>query len=84
MGIQFAMQRVRGCQALDISRSMRLHISMERMEAYGEHMHINELLKLCDDSLQVFRVKFTPSRHSTWMAIEKFEKFVNLLFYVSE
>jgi hypothetical protein len=63
MGIQFAVECVRGCQALDISRLTRLHISIERKEACGEQIHINELLKLCGGSLQVF--KFTPSRHGT-------------------
>jgi hypothetical protein len=63
-GIQFAIDRVVECQVLDISRLTRLHIDIEGMEPYGEHLHINKFLKLCGSSLQVF--KFTPSRHSTY------------------
>ena len=63
-GIQFAIDRVVECGVLDISRLVRLHIDIEGMEPYDEHLHINELLKLCGNSLQVF--KFTPSQHSTY------------------
>jgi len=63
MGILFVVDRVRRCQALDISRLTRLHVTVQRTAARSEHIHINELLKLCGGSLQVF--KFTPSQFST-------------------
>ena len=63
-GMNFVIDRVVECQVLDISHLMRLHMDIEGMESYGEHFHINKLLKLCGRSLQVF--KFTPSQHSTY------------------
>ena len=64
LGIQFAIDRVVECGVLDISRLVRLHIDIKGMEPYDELLHINELLKLCGHSLQIF--KFTPSQHSAY------------------
>ena len=79
-GIQFAIERVVECQVVDISRLTRLHIDIEGMEPYGEHFHINKLLKLCGSSLQVFR--FTPSRHSMYqLSTIKPEHYLIFVFF---
>jgi len=70
MGILFTINCVRRCQALDISRLIRLHIGIKRTEPYGEHIDVNKLLKECGASLQV--LKFTSSQQSTWMTTKHF------------
>jgi len=79
MGHDSVIDYIRACQGLDMSRLMRLHFNIEKMEPFGEQdFYINQLLELFGASLQV--LKFTPSRYSMLMVIKHSNTIIKIVF----